>query len=87
MVSTLKVVFVTETNSVETRKECQRIAATILYEMSQKKILEVVEESELQMFEKIDMKEVQHCLISQHTLDQYTSYNFPLIEAKLYSSA
>eukprot|EP00347_Sterkiella_histriomuscorum_P024317 403331550 len=85
--STVKIVFVTETNTPEIYHELEKYSSQIFNTLHQRKIIEVIEESELQMFEKINMREVQHCLVSNQSVEQYTAYNFPLIEPDLYSQA
>ena len=42
-------------------------------------IIDLIDKSTIQMYTRFNMKEIQLVIIKNNTLNQYTTYNFPLL--------
>ena len=69
-------------------EDCHEFNSAVLEELARKKfyagankpcLQDVVNRCTFQMYQQNDMKEVQMILVRNNNLDQYTTYNFPLL--------
>ncbi|CDW90546.1 UNKNOWN [Stylonychia lemnae] len=85
--SVLKIVFVTEESTPEIGKLLEQFCTSTIYSFKQLGIIDNVQDAEVSMFARKQLGEIQHAIVSNGLLDQYTCFNFPLIEPDLYSLA
>eukprot|EP00347_Sterkiella_histriomuscorum_P000651 403375021 len=73
------IIIICTDHSGETFFECQKASASIFSEIKERGLIEIIDKCTIQMYEWFDMKEIQMVLIRNNILNQYTTYNYPLL--------